>query len=451
MACVLFASRASAAEPDWNAVGAEAARLLAEYVRLDTQNPPGRTVEAAEFLAGLLARAGIASERTGADPNKPILVARLRGRGKPAKPIVLLNHMDVVPADPGKWSFPPLSGEMRDGMIYGRGTIDMKGFGVVQLLALTLLAQQGSRPQRDIVFLAVPDEEVGGGMGVEWLSQHRGDLMDVEAVWDEGGYGLTDAFPKPVLLVAVTEKSVLWLRLVAEGPAGHGSRPFPEAAPQRLQRALQNIFDHQPPPRLTPVTNKTIARIGAVMPGLRGLAMRNVDNPLVWPFVRGALVRDPLSNASVRDTISLTMLQAGYKPNVIPERAEAVLDCRLLPGTTQEGFVEHLRRAVDDPAITIEVIQPIEPAPVSPTRHPLFKAIERASRTVYPAAVVTPFMSIGGTDSRYFRRRKVPAYGAIPMLITKELVATAHGIDERLPVATLGPAVRVVYEALKGL
>src|SRR6185369_10357789 len=149
--------------------------------------------------------------------------------------------MDVVPADPKQWSFPPLSGELRDGVLYGRGTLDMKGFGVAQLLALQLLVERGERPQHDIVFLAVPDEEVGGAEGVEWLADQRRDLVDVAGVWDEGSFGVKDRFAKPAFFVSVAEKKVLWLRLIATGRAGHGSRPFADAAPTRLQRALGRI------------------------------------------------------------------------------------------------------------------------------------------------------------------------------------------------------------------
>jgi carboxypeptidase PM20D1 len=181
------------------------------------------------------------------------------------------------------------------------------------------------------------------------------------------------------------------------------------------------------------------------------MALRNIDNPFIWPIVRRTLVSDPLREASVRDTISLTMLNAGYKPNVIPERAEAVLDCRLLPGTHQDVFLSNLKRTLADDTIRIEIIQPAQPAKASPTKHALFKAIESAARDVYPNTLVTPYMAIGGTDSRFFRVRGVPAYGLIPILLSKDLVASIHGIDERIPVEALGKAVQVVYHALRRL
>ena len=301
--CLLSAPGLWAAEPppEWNAIGDQTARLLAEYIRIDTQNPPGRTVEAVEFLQRLLREAGLEIEVIAADPEKPILRATLRGTGQRPKPIVLLNHMDVVPAEPSQWSVPPLSGEIRNGTVYGRGAIDMKGFGLVQLMALRLLAERGERPEPDIVFLAVPDEEIGGALGTAWLAENHPELMDAVGVWDEGGLALTGAFPKPLLFISVTEKQVLWLRLVVEGPAGHGSRPFPSAAPLRLQRALERVFANLPAPHLTPVSRQVFRQYGSVTAGLEGFALRHLGNPIVWLFADGLLQQDPTFNALNRN------------------------------------------------------------------------------------------------------------------------------------------------------
>jgi acetylornithine deacetylase/succinyl-diaminopimelate desuccinylase-like protein len=452
--CASGLATAIAAEPpppDWTAVGNRAAQILSAYVRIDTQNPPGRTVEAADYLEPFLRQAGLAAERVSANPEKPFLIGRLRGRGNIPKPIVLLNHMDVVPADPAKWSFAPLAGELRDGILYGRGTLDMKGFAVAQLVALQLLAERNELPEHDIVFLAVPDEEVGGTEGVEWLAEHRPDLVDVAGVWDEGSFGIRDSFPRPLFFISVTEKKVLWIRLIATGRAGHGSRPFADAAPLRLHRALQRILRQDPTPRRTAVATAMFHRMGTVVGGMRGFALRHIDNFVVWPFARAAILEDPLANAIIRDTVALTMLDAGYKANVIPERAEAVLDCRLLPDTDQADFLGSLQRAMDDDGIAIEVLQPALSSSVSPTDHALFAAISSGVTEAFPHAVTGPVMSVGGTDSRFFRAHGVPAYGLIPMLLPPELIATMHGIDERVPAEALGPAVRVVYHALRQL
>jgi acetylornithine deacetylase/succinyl-diaminopimelate desuccinylase-like protein len=188
-----------------------------------------------------------------------------------------------------------------------------------------------------------------------------------------------------------------------------------------------------------------------VIGGLEGFAFRRMRNPLVWLFADGLLQQDPLLNALVRDTIALTMLQAGYKPNVIPGRAEAVLDCRLLPDTDPGRFLAKLAKAIQDPSIRIEILQQPQTTPESPVDHPLFRALESAGARVYPRATVAPFMSPAGTDSRFFRRRGTPAYGILPVLLPRDVADTPHGIDERIPASALGPAVRFVYEALRQL
>jgi acetylornithine deacetylase/succinyl-diaminopimelate desuccinylase-like protein len=451
VAALVAAGGARAAEPDWDRVTQQAADLLSAYIRIDTQNPPGVTTEAAAFLAAELRRAGIASETIAATPEKPILIARLRGKGGAGKPIVLLNHMDVVPADPARWSFPPLSGAVRDGVVYGRGAIDMKGLGIAMLVAMRLLAERGEQPERDLVFLAVPDEEVGAVQGTAWLAQHRPDLFEAEAVWDEGGSGVTDLLPVPTLLISVAEKQLLWLKLIAEGPAGHGSRPFPGAATRRLTEALTRVLESPPAPRLTPIARQLFRRVGKQVPGLEGFALRRLKNPVVWLFADGLLEQQPWIAAMTRDTVSLTMLDAGYKPNVIPERAEAVLDCRLLPDTKPQSFIEQLRKTLDDPNIRIEVLQNVPASPPSPTDTALFAAMRRAAAATHPGVVITESMSTGATDSRYFRQRGVPAYGFFPVLLPEAMLSTAHGIDERLPVTALGHAVRVIYQALRTL
>jgi acetylornithine deacetylase/succinyl-diaminopimelate desuccinylase-like protein len=447
----LRSEHARGAEPEWDRVGEEAARDLAAYLAIDTQNPPGDTVGAVEYLDGLARAAGLPTERIGASPQKPMLVARLRGHGHEPKPIVLLHHMDVVPADPGEWSFPPFAGDVQDGFIRGRGAIDTKSLGIVQLHALKLLIERGEKPRHDVVLLAVADEEIGGAMGTAWLEQNRPDVVDAAAVWDEGGIGLTDAYPAPVLFVSVTEKQVLWLRLVAQGRAGHGSRPFPDAAPQRLTRALERVFAKPPEQRLTPTAREVFRRLGSTMGGFEGFALKRMRNPLIWLFADGLIQQDPLLSALVRDTVALTVLQAGYKPNVIPGRAEAVLDCRLLPDTDPARFLAKLRDTIADPTIRIEVLQQAQPSPESPTDHPMFRAIETAAKRVYPRATVSPFMTTAGTDSRFFRRRGIPSYGILPVLLSRHIAETPHGIDERIPQQMIGPAVRVVYEVLRAL
>lgn len=450
----LLVPRAAAGErhPDWRAVGEETAHLLSEYIRIDTQNPPGRTVEAVDLLEARLRAAGVETERLGAIPEKPILFARLRGSGtRGARPIVLLNHMDVVPAASGKWSVPPLSGEVRDHMLYGRGALDMKGLGTIQLMAVKLLAESGAPLKRDVILLAVPDGETGTA-GLAWLAEKRPDIFDVDAVWGDGAFGVTDAHLAPTmtfLFVSAAEKAALQVRLVVEGPSGNAARSAADFAPQRLQQALDRILSRPAAPRITPVMRASLRRMGAAIGGTLGIGLANADNPVVWPGIRASLQRDPYMSAKIRDTTTVTSLKADGTPGVVPGRAEAILDCRLLPGSSEKLFLAELARVVRDPAVRIEVISSSRESPASPTSHPLLAAMETVAKSVFPKAVLAPTLSADATDLRFFRQRNVPAYGFVPVRLPQRIRATEHGDDERIPTAELGPAVRFVYETLE--
>ena len=230
---------AAAQAPDWNAVEAEAIRTIQSYVRINTSNPPGDVTKAADFLTALLKREGIPVTRYESAPGRSILVARLKGTG-PAKPLLLLHHMDVVPTDPTRWQHDPFAAEIADGKIWGRGTMDMKGLGVVQLMAFLLLKRQNVPLARDVILMAVPDEEVGGKLGAEWMRTNHYAEIDPEFILDEGGFGSRDLFApgKLVFGISVAEKKILWLKLRAEGVAGHGSQPHDQNPNDRLICAL---------------------------------------------------------------------------------------------------------------------------------------------------------------------------------------------------------------------
>jgi carboxypeptidase PM20D1 len=194
-----------------------------------------------------------------------------------------------------------------------------------------------------------------------------------------------------------------------------------------------------------------LRRLGKITPGGRGMTLRHIDNPVVWPFARGTLARDAHLGAMVRDTVAITVLRAGEQPNVVPGRATAVLDCRLLPGTKEDHFLAALQQAIGDPNVRVRVLRHADPSAVSSTRNPLYRAIEASVTTVQPRALVAPFLSVATTDSRFFRARKVPAFGFNPVFVPAALLDTIHGKDERIPLRELGPGVRIVYETLRRL
>jgi acetylornithine deacetylase/succinyl-diaminopimelate desuccinylase-like protein len=454
----LVASAAAAEDAtDWGAAGQEAATLLARAIRIDTTNPPGRERPAAELLASFLGAAGLAPRVVEGAPGRSNVIARLPATEPDGSgPILLLSHLDVVAAEPAAWRVPPFAGEIRDGAVWGRGALDDKGHGVVFATALALLAREGGPRRRDLVFCASADEEVSGAPGVGFLIERHWDALGPPAaVWNEGGGSAPLEALGGVIAngIAVSEKRALWLTLVAEGAGGHGSQPVPDAANDRLVRALARVSAWQTPLRLSPTVEEQFTRLGARLGLPWSAAFAVLRFPLGLSFGGGFLTGDRLTNAMVRDTVSLTGLRSGVKHNVIPSRAEATLDVRILPDTDAAAFLRQLEAVIDDP--TVRVVLPAGglPAPnlPSPVEHELFAALEAELAEELPGSVTLPVQTTGGTDSQAFRARGVPAYGYLPALLSAELNATLHGADERFPLDELERAVRVTTRVLRRL
>ena len=450
-------ARRGEAERDWSRIGSEAAELLSGYVQIDTTNPPGNELAGAEYLKAFFDAEGIPAKIYLAEPGRGHIVARLSAaRGGDPRPILLLSHIDVVPADPTAWTFPPLSGAIRDGAVYGRGTLDDKGHGIVFAVALALLEREKVPRSRDLVFCATADEEIGGAAGAVWMVENHWEALGPPSVvWNEGGASaVTEILGGRTLNgIATTEKREVWLRLVTEGEGGHGSQPLAQGANDRLIRALARVGAYQTPLRVTP----TVAELSRRMSDQAGLPLsillRHLANPLVLRFVSGRLTENRLVNAAVRDTIALTGLQSGLKHNVIPRTASANLDIRLLPDTDADDFLEKLEEVIDDESVRFEnVLGSIpEVVPASPWDNELFRAIETEMERELPGSITIPLLSVGGTDSRLFRRRGIPAYGYMPALYTPEIAPSIHGPDERIPLEELERAIRVTYRVLRRL
>jgi acetylornithine deacetylase/succinyl-diaminopimelate desuccinylase-like protein len=421
-------TRRSRGEIDWSRVRSEAAELLSGYVQIDTTNPPGNELAGAEYLKAFFDAEAIPAQIYVAAPGRGNIVARLAAtRGGDRRPILLLSHIDVVPADPTAWSFPPFSGAIRNGVIYGRGTLDDKGHGIVFAMALALLKQEEVPRNRDLVFCATADEEVGGAAGAAWMvEKHWEALGPPSVVWNEGGASASTEIVGESLLngIATTEKREVWLRLVAEGEGGHGSEPVVNGANDRLIVALARIGAYQTPLHITPTVAEQFRRMS-----------------------------DGTGFAMVRDTIALTGLRSGLKHNVIPRSASANLDIRLLPDTDAEGFLETLKEVIGDDSVRLENDAGSIPEviPASPWDHELFRAIETEMTRELPGSIAVPLLTVGGTDSRLFRRRGVPAYGYNPALYTPEIASTIHGLDEHIPLEELERAIRVTYRVLRRL
>jgi len=433
--------------PDWDALEDEAVRLLSEYIRLDTSNPPGNETIAARWFADLLARDGITGTFYTPEPDRQSFIARLPG-SDPAlsgqeHAVVLLNHTDVVPVEARYWTHPPFAGVVQDGYVWGRGALDMKSLGILEYLVFVLVKRLGLPHRRDLVFFAIADEEAGGAVGVEWFARHHPELLRAFVVINEGASGMTDfmGLDRPVFGIAAGEKTPLWLRLRTEGPPGHGSMPHDQNALVRLVEALHRIATWERPRRLAPevaATFEALAEAGA-MPAA----------PSLDELDRLAR-RMPYLNALTRDTISLTTAHAGIKVNVIPAACEATLDCRLLPGTSAEEFLEQLRARIDDPQVQIERIFLAE-GPPSPLDHPLFGLARSVIREHMEEALLVPEVCVGFTDSRTFRQVGTPAYGFSPILASEEVRRTIHGHDERVPIAGLRLGLQILFNVVRQL
>ena len=431
--CFLIALGATtgawAQAPDWKAIEAEAIKTLQSYIRIDTSVPPGHVTKAADLLQGILEREGIPVKRFESGAGRSIILARLKGSGT-AKPILLLHHMDVVPADKSRWKRDPFGGEIADGAIWGRGAMDMKGPGVAHLYAFIALKRSNVPLNRDIILMAVPDEEIGGALGALWMRDRHYQEFDPEYILDEGGFGSRDLFTpgKLVFGISVAEKKILWLKLSAEGIAGHGSQPHDRNPNDRLVKALSRLLSQPLPSSSFSVLETFKSRVAP-------------------------LANNKFNNAIQHSTISLTSLRSGVgeppKVNVIPSIAEATLDCRLLPGTSKEEWLKEIARRLGDPQIKVEVMYE-SPDPVITTQDSaLYRSLEAAVRKRHPEAIVTPMIVPYGTDANSFRPLGVKSYGFTPAILPADVVASMHGDAEHVPVDALGPAIQILYDALK--
>ena len=474
----------------------EATTLLQQYVAIDTSNPPGDTRKTADFLTTIFRREGIPVTRYESAAGKSIVYARLKATVSPpaGKAIVLLHHMDVVPADRGRWRTDPFTPTIKKtdrgvgtpgvsvrgagapgvsvrglgapGMsddLWARGAFDMKGQGVAHILAFLELKRQGVPLARDVILLAEPDEEVGGAMGARWMIANHYAELDPEYVIDEGGVGSPDLFApgKLVYGISVAEKKIVWLKVRAEGIAGHGSQPNDQNPNDRLVKALARLLEDRSPERLALRPNQRPAlrpnQRPARRPNQRPVARGfQPSGPSIVDVMRaniGTFAQNKFTNAIQRSTIALTWFRSGVgeppKINVIPSVAEAGLDCRVLPGTTKDQWMEEVRRRLGDPSLKLELINESDDPIVTPHDTPLYRNLEAAIKSRHRDALVSPILIPYGTDSNAFRPRGVKSYGIFPAILSAEAVASMHGDAERVPLEGVAEAVQVFFEALR--
>jgi acetylornithine deacetylase/succinyl-diaminopimelate desuccinylase-like protein len=362
------------------------------------------------------------------------------------------HHIDVVAADPSKWAYPPFGGVVADGFVWGRGTLDTKGLGVVFLLALESLIKEGVRFCRPIILTAVPDEEPGGDNGMRWLVENHLTEIDPEWVWDEGSGGLKGVFGKDIMFaIAIAEKQIYRVRLIATGDPGHGSMPHANSANVTLLAALNRILDNPRPLRVDTAAGMMFSSLAPTQKFPASFLLRHLSNPLALAISGGSLAKDKLTNALLRDTVSPNVINAGYQINVIPEQAEAQLDCRLLPGTDASEFRRWLDGRVNDVRIRVEIIQSSPPSGIAPVDNQFYKTVSKITMRHVPGAGVFPLLMAGATDGRYWRERGYPAYGFAPFILEREDVGRVHGIDERISIDNLIRGIKMTKDILRAL
>ena len=443
-------ARAQNGAIDWPRYQDMAVDLMQQYLRVNTSNPPGNEIEAAKFLKKIFDQYGIENEIFEFKPSRANIIARLKGNGS-KRPIILLSHMDVVTAEPAAWEVDPFAAVIKNGAIYGRGALDMKGEGLLHLMTMILLKREGPALSRDVIFLGTADEEVNDE-GSLWMIANKADLFkNAEYLLTEGGDNLLEGDQVKIVGVDVAEKAPFWLRLTATGLPGHGSRPVADSATNRLIRAMNRILDWETPVKLLPAVEQYFKDIAPLQPEPLRSRFANIREALKDSVFAKALASQREFNFLLRNTISITMLSGSKQTNVIPNAATCNLDVRLLPGESPDDFLKALTEVIADPTIKIENVNRFKPPNSSPINTELFSLIARKTKENYPTAVVTTKMLSGYTESQLYRQLGIVAYGWVPIYTTAEEDEGVHGNNERISLRNVRQGTREFYEVVKDI
>jgi acetylornithine deacetylase/succinyl-diaminopimelate desuccinylase-like protein len=444
-------------ELNWDALTNEAVKHLQALIRCNTANPPGNEGPAIAYIREWLTAEGIDSRIIEPTVGRPSIWARLPGNGS-KRPLLLLSHVDVVPVEHEHWTVDPFGGVISNGYIYGRGAIDMKSM-VAKELALFLhlaraLKETGHSLDRDLILLAVADEEQNGTHGMAWIAEHEPELLEAEYALNEGGGSTLSLGEQRIYLCATAEKGRVLVTLQATGSPGHGSIPHNNNAIVRLSRALHRLASFPLPLHRTTTVQQFVQTLIQTQPQPKRMLFSQVLNPLVSETILRTLLDVSTANglrAMLHNTASPTKILAGTALNVIPTQAVAHLDGRIIPGQTAESLTQELRARIHDPHVTIET-KLISLGHESSADTELFRAIKTAIATYDPGAMVVPYMLPALTDSHFLVPKGVAAYGFDPMQPEQgwpPLVELAHGHDERISIANIRFGLRVLYDVIK--
>ncbi|HEX2218584.1 MAG TPA: M20/M25/M40 family metallo-hydrolase [Gemmatimonadales bacterium] len=446
-----LAAQSSPISIDYPKLREETAQRLAEYIRINTSNPPGNELATARWLQNVLAKEGIQGmilDTAELGPGRANFYARLPGSGD-GKGIALVHHMDVVTATPEDWKVDPFAGEIRDGYVWGRGALDMKGHGIIQLMAFIALKRAGIPLTRDLVYVGNADEEIGGLGSRTFVARHPDLVSRIEYVLTEGADTRLENGKVRWFGIDVGEKRTWWKKLVARGTTSHGSVPLGDNPVDRLVRALGRILAYETPVRLTPAVDRFFKAQARDETGRGKAWLSNAAAALDTKQGRAWILSEPERNALLRTTITPTVLRGSEKTNIIPQEASVELDIRLLPDEDTVAFRRTLEKLIADPRIRIEAIGDMAPAYSAPLDTEMFRALERVAGRMLPGVPVATPMSPGATDRPYWAAAGPIAYGIDPYLVElEESRRSVHGNDERLSLENIEFGLKFYVETI---
>jgi acetylornithine deacetylase/succinyl-diaminopimelate desuccinylase-like protein len=436
---------------NWEQQKAEILRHHRALVQIDTSNPPGNETKAAEYLKGVFDAEGIPAQLFALDPTRANIVARLKGSGS-KRPILILGHTDVVGVQRDKWPVDPFGAVLKDGYIWGRGSVDDKDKVAANLMVMLLLKRTGARLDRDVVFLAESGEEGTTGPGIDFMTKQHFDQIDAEFALTEGGSGTLENGRVTVLQIQTTEKVPRETHLIVRGTSGHGSVPRVDNALVHLSAAVAKVGNWETPMRLNDTTRTYFEKLAAISPPDRAARYNGLLDPKRGPAIQRYLaVNEPQRYSMLRTSIVPTILKAGFRVNVIPSEAEATLDVRALPDEDMDKLYAEMQKVIGDPAVKIERVGGNERPAGAPSRldTQMYHVLEQVTNRMYPGATVLPEMSTGATDMAQLRARGIQCYGIGPVRSDEDATNYgAHSDVERLMESSLYKFVEFTWNAV---
>ena len=450
----LLALPAGAQAPDWSKINDEAMRHFQALVQIDSSDPPGNETHVAEYVKKTLEADGIPVMLVSKDPARADIIARLKGNGS-KRPLLIMGHSDVVRVDPAKWTFPPFSATRQGGYVYGRGTLDDKSDLLAAMMTMLMLKRQKTPLDRDVIFVSEAGEEASTGPGIEYLvNEHWNDIDAEFCLAEAGGVRLKNGQAR-YALVETTEKQPRGARLIAKGPAGHGSRPLRTNAVVHLAKAVETIAAWDPPMRFNDTTRYYFEKMATVSSPEEAARFKGLFDSVKAPAVREYLAEhDPISYSMLHTSISPNIIQGGYQVNVIPSEAVATLDIRALPDENIAGFYDAMRKVINDPSIELvpETTNQRPGAAPSKLDSDAYRAVEAAYKDIY-GVITIPMMQTGATDMAFLRAKGVQCYGVGAMVDEEDAPKGygPHSDQERILEQAVYKHVQFFWQAVNSI